>query len=89
MKQCTKCKKERPLDQFGEYRGRIQTRCIMCRREYGRKYAAAHREKMKVNHDRWVKENNGHFKSYRSIWKKANRELGKISEEDWREAHGF
>ena len=75
-KQCSKCEKVKPLDEFYEddsTDGRYSS-CKQCKREYKRQYYAEHRKEENKRTAQWRTDNPGYDAQYNAEHRKENRE---------------
>lgn len=79
MKTCTRCKVEKPFDQFGVDRQKstgLASRCLECHREVCRNYAnsEAGRANVEVRRKRFKEANPDKQREYARKWREANPE---------------
>jgi len=68
---CTKCKNEKPVDQFYCTRGISKTICKVCQCASNREYHWAHREEIRAYKKRWY-DSNGKAKRHESYVKRLD-----------------
>lgn len=77
MKTCTKCKIEKPFDQFSKATREtdgLQDRCKQCNKEVSKEYRAANIEKERLRHAKYHAENKEKNNARISKGQKENRE---------------
>jgi len=86
MKECTKCKVDKPLNEFSkEKSGKdgLRSNCKSCEKEYNKKYRQANRDKVLESKKKWRQENKEKAKEYRQ----ANKEKTKEYHKEWYQAN--
>jgi 5-methylcytosine-specific restriction endonuclease McrA len=77
MKTCTKCKTEKPLDQFREhprYAGGRTTWCTPCHQKQIKENYYKNREKRLAAGSAWYQANKDKVRETKKIWRENNRE---------------
>lgn len=74
---CGKCGTEKPIEEFAAVKGYKEGRCSWCKsckREYGRQYYYANKEKMLKYGKEWFANNKDHARERLRQWRKKNPE---------------
>lgn len=77
MKTCTKCKTEKPLDQFRphpRYAGGYETWCASCHKQVNKENYYKNHEKRLAANSAWGKANKERVKETKAIWREKNKE---------------
>lgn len=85
-KKCTKCGIEKPLVCFRKQKGRkdgFGSECLVCHREDVRKYNAAHPEKARESHKKWVERNLEKDRARKKKWREEHIEHVIQNNKDW------
>lgn len=90
MKTCSRCREEKPLDQFGKSRRRkdgLNVYCLPCAREVSRKSAAKNPQKARDRGRAWYVANRERRLAMGRAWAQANPEQRRAISKRWREAN--
>lgn len=87
MKQCTKCKTSKGLENFSISRNTkdgLAYRCFDCTRQLSRDYAKNNRQNAIERAANYYEENKEHCKKYRKEWAQDNKEKVRSSKSKYR-----
>lgn len=87
---CTKCKIEKPVEEFYRKKGRKTGRrseCKSCQTIYNDAWRKDNVEKYRESNKAWQKANPEKYKQIVAAWAKANPEKTRASNEAWRKAN--
>lgn len=89
MKTCTRCKAEKPLDQFAK----TETRCRDCNRERAREYRDKHPDRVKASQAKYAKTDKAKVRTkrwldaggseYQAEWQQQNRDRCAAASRRW------
>ena len=86
MKQCTKCKEVKPLEEFNKDKSKkdgLRYNCKSCTNSISKKWYKNNPEKGKANAKSWSKDNPDRVKSNKKNWIKENPEKVKAIDKKW------
>lgn len=90
MKFCSKCGKDKPLEEFHNHKrtkdGKYYA-CKECKREQDRKSHIKHKDKRNAKAIKYYEDNKESFKEYRKKYYRENKEFIAESNKKWREAN--
>lgn len=87
MKVCTKCRKEKPLEEFNRAQKGTQGRtahCKGCIKEYARQYHLRNRDRVRARNKAWGEANAERVREAGRRWYLENRERRKQTADAWR-----
>ena len=87
-KQCTKCKKRKPLNEFSKKKhgpGGLNSWCFECNREYNRKYKESNFEKERERKRKWREDNCENERARTQKYREDNIEKIRERKRKWRE----
>ena len=80
---CNKCKKRKPIKEFGYWKGSkdgLQYKCKQCINEYGKEHYNANAEEIKQKVLKWQADNKEKCDKYNKKWRKTNPKKYKESQ---------
>ena len=88
LKRCTKCKVEKPFDEFykdKKAKDGLCCGCKSCQKEYNKSNKERRKEYAKEYYKEWYQKNKEAIKEYKKEYFKANKEHIKEHQKEWRD----